>query len=86
MQKERWAGAIDVVGGLTLANVLAQTKCGRAVAACSLAGAPTCLRRCCYISCAAALLGVDSVRHRSRSENAPGSDSRVIRRRKSSPT
>jgi acrylyl-CoA reductase (NADPH) len=36
--KERWAGAIDSVGSHTLANVLAGTKYGGAVAACGLAG------------------------------------------------
>jgi len=35
--KERWAGAVDAVGSHTLANVLAQTKYGGAVAACGLA-------------------------------------------------
>lgn len=38
LQKGRWAGAIDVVGGVTLANVLAQTSYGGTVAACGLAG------------------------------------------------
>jgi acrylyl-CoA reductase (NADPH) len=37
MGKERWAGAVDSVGSHTLANVLAQTKYGGAVAACGLA-------------------------------------------------
>ncbi|MDX1595175.1 MAG: zinc-binding dehydrogenase, partial [Gammaproteobacteria bacterium] len=32
--KERWAGAVDAVGGQTLANVLAQIKYGGTVAAC----------------------------------------------------
>ena len=35
--RERWAGAIDAVGSHTLANVLAQTRYGGAVAACGLA-------------------------------------------------
>jgi acrylyl-CoA reductase (NADPH) len=35
--RERWAGAVDSVGSHTLANVLAQTKYGGAVAACGLA-------------------------------------------------
>jgi len=35
--KERWAGAVDVVGSHTLANVLAQTRYGGIVAACGLA-------------------------------------------------
>lgn len=38
LQKERWSGAIDSVGSTTLANVLAQTVYGGAVAACGLAG------------------------------------------------
>ena len=60
--KELWAAAIDSVGSTTLANVLAQTRYGGAVAACGLAGgmdlpatvAPFILR-------SVALLGVDSV-------------------------
>lgn len=36
--KERWAGAIDTVGGQTLATVLAQSRYGGVVAACGLAG------------------------------------------------
>jgi acrylyl-CoA reductase (NADPH) len=35
--RERWAGAVDVAGGSTLANVISQTKYGGAVAACGLA-------------------------------------------------
>jgi acrylyl-CoA reductase (NADPH) len=38
MQKERWAGAVDTVGGTTLANVYAQTAYGGAVACCGMAG------------------------------------------------
>jgi acrylyl-CoA reductase (NADPH) len=37
LAKERWAGAIDVAGGYTLANVLSQINYGGAVAACGLA-------------------------------------------------
>ena len=37
LAKERWAAAVDVVGSHTLANVLAATKAGGAVAACGLA-------------------------------------------------
>ena len=33
---ERWAGAIDVVGSYTLANILAQTRYGGTVTACGL--------------------------------------------------
>jgi acrylyl-CoA reductase (NADPH) len=36
--KERWAGAVDVVGSQVLANVCATTKYGGVVAACGLAG------------------------------------------------
>lgn len=35
--RERWAGAVDAVGGVTLANVCAGTKYGGTVAACGLA-------------------------------------------------
>lgn len=35
--KERWAGAVDVAGSHTLANVLSMTKYGGCVAACGLA-------------------------------------------------
>lgn len=35
--KERWAGAVDVVGSTTLANVISQTRYGGCVAACGLA-------------------------------------------------
>jgi len=62
LQKERWAAAIDSVGSTTLANVLAQTDYGGAVAACGLAGGmdlpATVLPR---ILRSVALLGVDSV-------------------------
>ena len=62
LQKERWGGAVDSVGSTTLANVLAQTAYGGAVAACGLAGgmdlpatvAPHILR-------GVSLLGIDSV-------------------------
>jgi acrylyl-CoA reductase (NADPH) len=36
LAKERWAGAVDTVGSTTLANVLAMTKYGGAVAACEV--------------------------------------------------
>ena len=62
LAKERWAGAVDSVGSRTLANVLAATKYGGAVAACGLAQgmdlptsvAPFILRGVC-------LLGIESV-------------------------
>jgi acrylyl-CoA reductase (NADPH) len=60
--KERWAGAVDVVGSTTLANVLAQIKYGGAVAACGLAGGmdlPTSVAP--FILRGVTLAGVDSV-------------------------
>ncbi|HBF29208.1 MDR family oxidoreductase [Rhizobium sp.] len=62
LQKERWAGAIDTVGSTTLANVIAQTVYGGAVAACGLAGGadlPATVMP--FILRGVALLGVDSV-------------------------
>jgi len=38
LASERWAGAIDTVGGSTLASLIASTKTFGAVAACGLAG------------------------------------------------
>jgi len=37
LQRERWAGVVDALGGQTLANACAQTCYGGAVAACGLA-------------------------------------------------
>jgi acrylyl-CoA reductase (NADPH) len=62
LAKERWAAGVDSVGSHTLANLLATTRYGGAVAACGLAGgmdlpssvAPFILR-------GVSLLGVDSV-------------------------
>jgi acrylyl-CoA reductase (NADPH) len=62
LAKERWAGGIDSVGSIPLANVLSMTKYGGAVAACGLAAgmdlpssvAPFILR-------GVSLLGIDSV-------------------------
>ena len=62
LQKERWAAVVDAVGSHTLANALAQTRYGGAVAACGLAqGAdlPTTVMP--FILRNVALLGVDSV-------------------------
>ncbi len=61
-QKERWAGVVDTVGSHTLANALAQTRYGGAVAACGLAQGmdlPTTVMP--FILRNVALLGVDSV-------------------------
>jgi acrylyl-CoA reductase (NADPH) len=62
LDRERWAGAVDAVGGNTLATVLTQLKYRASVAACGLAGGsdlpasviPFLLR-------AVNLLGIDSV-------------------------
>lgn len=62
LAKERWAAGVDSVGSTTLANLLAMTRYGGAVAACGLAGgmdlpssvAPFILR-------GVSLLGIDSV-------------------------
>jgi len=62
LQSERWAGGVDSVGSQTLANVLAQTVYGGAVAACGLAGGadlPTTVLP--FILRGVRLLGVDSV-------------------------
>lgn len=62
LQKEQWSGAVDGVGSVTLANVLAQTVYGGAVAACGLAGGfdlPATVMP--HILRSVALLGVDSV-------------------------
>jgi acrylyl-CoA reductase (NADPH) len=40
MLAEKWAGAVDVVGGTTLAAVLKSTKYGGAVTCCGLVGSP----------------------------------------------
>jgi acrylyl-CoA reductase (NADPH) len=40
LESERWAGAVDCVGGDMLATVIAQTRYGGAVTACGLAGSP----------------------------------------------
>ena len=62
LDSERWAGAIDAVGGATLATILTQLKYRASVAACGLAGGsdlpatviPFLLR-------GVSLLGIDSV-------------------------
>ena len=62
MGKERWAGVVDAVGSHTLANALAQTKYGGAVAACGLAqGADLPSTVMPFILRGVSLLGVDSV-------------------------
>jgi acrylyl-CoA reductase (NADPH) len=62
LQKERWAGVVDAVGSHTLANALAQTRYGGAVAACGLAqGMDLPASVAPFILRGVALLGVDSV-------------------------
>jgi putative YhdH/YhfP family quinone oxidoreductase len=62
LDRQRWAGAVDAVGGATLAAVLPAVRYGGAVAATGLTGGPkldtTVLP---FILRAVALLGVDSV-------------------------
>jgi acrylyl-CoA reductase (NADPH) len=62
MAKELWAGAIDVAGGNTLANVISQIKYGGAIAACGLADSmslPTTVAP--FILRGITLYGIDSV-------------------------
>ena len=62
MGKERWAAGVDSVGSNTLANVLAQTQYGGAVAACGLAqGMDLPASVAPFILRGVSLLGVDSV-------------------------
>jgi acrylyl-CoA reductase (NADPH) len=63
LDSERWAGAIDAVGGSTLACVLTQLKYGMSVAGCGLAGGnelPTTVIP--FLLRGVNLLGIDSVR------------------------
>jgi len=60
--KERWVAGVDSVGSHTLANVLAMTKSGGAIAACGLAQGmdlPTSVAP--FILRGVSLLGIDSV-------------------------
>lgn len=62
LQKERWTGGVDSVGSTTLANALAQTVRGGAIAACGLAGGadlPATVLP--HILRSVTLIGVDSV-------------------------
>ena len=62
LQKERWAGVVDAVGSFTLANAVAQTRNGGAVAACGLAqGVDFPATVMPFILRGVRLLGVDSV-------------------------
>jgi acrylyl-CoA reductase (NADPH) len=62
LQKSRWAGVIDSVGGHTLANAIAQTNYGGRVAACGLVGGsdlPTTVMP--FILRGVSLIGINSV-------------------------
>jgi acrylyl-CoA reductase (NADPH) len=62
LERQRWAGAIDTVGSILLARVLAETHYGGCVAACGLAGGadlPTTVMP--FILRNVSLRGVDSV-------------------------
>ena len=62
LQKERWAGVVDAVGGNTLANSCAQTRYGGAVAACGLAESPALKTTVMpFILRGVTLYGIDSV-------------------------
>lgn len=62
LAKERWAGAVDSVGSKTLANVIAATQYGGAVAACGLAqGLDLPVSVAPFILRGISLLGIESV-------------------------
>jgi putative YhdH/YhfP family quinone oxidoreductase len=62
LERTRWAGAVDCVGGATLAGVLAAVRYGGAVAASGLTGGPRLETTVMpFILRAVALLGIDSV-------------------------
>ncbi len=62
LEKERWAGCIDAVGGTTLARVLAQTAYGGSVAAVGLTGGNTLETTVLpFLLRGVNLLGIDSV-------------------------
>ncbi len=62
LAKARWAGAVDVAGSTTLANLLSQMEYGGAVAACGLAqGMDLPASVAPFILRGARLIGVDSV-------------------------
>lgn len=74
LAKERWAGAVDSVGSKTLANVIAATKYGGAVAACGLAqGMDLPASVAPFILRGVSLLGIESVHmHKARRLEAWG--------------
>jgi acrylyl-CoA reductase (NADPH) len=61
LARERWAGAVDCVGSTTLANVIAATRYGGAVAACGLAqGVDLATSVAPFILRGVSLLGIES--------------------------
>ncbi|HEV2238687.1 MAG TPA: MDR family oxidoreductase [Ktedonobacterales bacterium] len=63
LESERWAGAVDSVGGATLAGVIRTLQIGACVAACGIAGGaavPTTVQP--FILRGVSLLGIDSLR------------------------
>jgi len=64
MMKERWAGAVDVVGGEMLAAVLKSTRYGGTVTCCGLVGSPELpVNVFPFILRGVSLLGIDSVQN-----------------------
>jgi putative YhdH/YhfP family quinone oxidoreductase len=64
MMKERWAGAVDVVGGEMLASVLKSTCYGGTVTCCGLVGSPELpINVFPFILRGVSLLGIDSVQY-----------------------
>ena len=62
MEKERWAGSVDSVGGATLAYLLRSTRYGGAVASCGLTGGTAVATTVFpFILRGVNLLGIDSV-------------------------
>jgi putative YhdH/YhfP family quinone oxidoreductase len=62
MMKERWAGAVDVVGGEMLAAILKSTSYGGTVTCCGLVGSPELpVNVFPFILRGVSLLGIDSV-------------------------
>lgn len=62
LERERWAGCIDAVGGTTLAHVLAETAYGGSIAAVGLAGGNTLETTVLpFLLRGVNLLGIDSV-------------------------
>jgi acrylyl-CoA reductase (NADPH) len=62
LDRERWHGAVDAVGGTTLATILSQLKYRAAVAACGLAGGSELATSVIpFLLRAVSLIGIDSV-------------------------